>query len=105
MKLLNEMKRILRIYGKKIQLYAGDQNADGAGLFCRIYTSSPEQECPQQSKLGRCSDKTYSVWACCSEEMERVEQIRSNGKTYQVLSGEYDGEAGCWRWIVKEENV
>lgn len=105
MKPLNEMKRILRMYGKRIKLCSGNKSADGSGLFCRIYTSSPEQQRPQQTALGRSDDKNYSLWAYCASEIEQVDHIESNGKTYPILSGGYDSEAGCWRWIVKEEQI
>ncbi|MDE5600291.1 MAG: hypothetical protein K2I60_01600 [Oscillospiraceae bacterium] len=99
----NEMKRTMRTFGQPVKIISKERVVDGAGIFQRIFKKSCEYSTSEITKVGKVAENKYSLWLYDYEKVSSVDKVIFKDKNYEVLSGDYDAQIGCWRLIVKEE--
>ena len=93
----NEMKRTMKAFGKPLKIISNNKKVNGAGIFQKI-----SKKTNNVSSVGYIKENKYSLWLFDYEKVDCINSVVCENHTYNIVSGDYDSELGCWRLIVKE---
>lgn len=101
----NEMRKALNRFGKPMFLISENKKIRAQGLFEKLKTTkNPEQLNAFEKINSFCKDK-FSLWAYDYVHIKSVEKVVYKNKTFEILSGSYDENIGCWRLIIQPEKI
>lgn len=98
----NEMRRTMKAFGKPLKIISKNKEVNGAGIFQRILKKPIEKTTDNVSAVGYIRENKYSLWLFDYEQVDCVDKVMCEKRTYDTVSGDYDSELGCWRLVVKE---
>ena len=74
-------------------------------MFERIKTTKKLEQLDFLENLNSFEKEKFSLWAYDHVHIKSVEKIIYGNKKFEVLSGSYDENIGCWRLVVQLEKT
>ena len=95
------MKKSLKKFGESLTIVSNEVKTKGVGLF-----NSIENEAHVgllNENLGACFNQKFSLWLYNYTPLQSIDYvIKSNNENFEVITGFYDDNIGCWRLIVQK---
>ena len=102
-----EMKKALETFGKPLLLISKGKKIRAVGLFDKIKKTKKHNkkksvyDIISLSYKNKSYSEKFSLWAYDYVHVKSVEQVICKNETFDVVTGSYDENIGCWRLIVK----
>lgn len=100
-----EMRKALHQFGRPMFLVSNNKKIRAHGLFERIKTTKKLAQLDFLENLNSFEKEKFSLWAYDHVHIKSVEKIIYGNKKFEVLSGSYDENIGCWRLVVQLEKT
>lgn len=99
----NEMKKALEAFGKPLVLFSNGKPIRAVGLFDKIKTNKTKNHV--FNNINSFYKEKFSLWAYDYTHVKSVDKIVCENETFEILSGDYDQNIGCWRLIVQNTKL